>query len=80
VGVPDDRFGSRVAAAVQRRPGATVDEAELDAHLRDRLSGYKVPRSWAFVDRCQRLVSGKPDYAWARDAVVGATAAESTSR
>jgi 3-oxocholest-4-en-26-oate---CoA ligase len=86
VGVPDDRFGSRVAAVVARRPGvsAGVDEdryaSVLEAHVRDRLSGYKVPRSWAFVDACQRLVSGKPDYPWARQVVTGESAAGSISR
>src|SRR5205085_336723 len=70
VGVPDERFGSRVAAVVAWRPGAVPPgedggAAVLDAHVRQLLSGYKVPRSWTFVERCQRLVSGKPDYRWA---------------
>jgi acyl-CoA synthetase (AMP-forming)/AMP-acid ligase II len=70
VGVPDERFGSRVAAVVAWRPGAAPPgedggAAVLDAHVRQLLSGYKVPRSWTFVERCQRLVSGKPDYRWA---------------
>jgi acyl-CoA synthetase (AMP-forming)/AMP-acid ligase II len=74
VGVPDERFGSRVAAVVARRPaagppGRETDGTVLEEHLRARLAGYKVPRSWVFVDRCQRLVSGKPDYRWAREMV-----------
>jgi acyl-CoA synthetase (AMP-forming)/AMP-acid ligase II len=69
VGVPDERFGERVAAVIALRPGAatpTVDE--LGAHCRLHLSGYKVPHTWTTVDRCERMPTGKPDYAWARRA------------
>jgi acyl-CoA synthetase (AMP-forming)/AMP-acid ligase II len=67
VGVPDERFGQRVAAVVSLRPDvdAPTDD-ELDRFIRDLLSGYKVPRRWVRVDCCERLPTGKPDYAWAR--------------
>ncbi|GGK64145.1 fatty-acyl-CoA synthase [Sphaerisporangium melleum] len=65
-GVPDERWGSRVAAVVEPRAGAGPTVAELDAHCRERLSGYKVPRSYAFVDRMVRTPAGKADYRWAR--------------
>jgi len=64
-GIPDDRWGSRVAAVVQPAPGATPTPADLDAHCRARLSGYKVPRTYAFVDEMVRSPSGKADYRWA---------------
>ena len=79
VGIPDDRFGQRVVAVVARRTpsgpaqgsgpeGRTrVGEEELGAHARAHLSGYKVPRTWVWVDRCERLPTGKPDYAWASE-------------
>jgi acyl-CoA synthetase (AMP-forming)/AMP-acid ligase II len=64
-GVPDERFGERVAAVVQ--PYGDAPSAErLDAHCRARLSGYKVPRTYAFVDRLERSPAGKADYRWAR--------------
>jgi fatty-acyl-CoA synthase len=73
VGVPDERFGQRVAAAVAVRPGVVVPTgAELAAHAREHLAGYKVPRDWAFGGQVARSASGKPDYAWARAAVLGA--------
>ncbi|QYC38944.1 Long-chain-fatty-acid--CoA ligase FadD19 [Nonomuraea coxensis DSM 45129] len=68
-GVPDERWGNRVAAVVEPRPGAELTAAELDAHCRTRLSGYKVPRSYAFVDRMVRSPAGKADYRWAREIV-----------
>jgi acyl-CoA synthetase (AMP-forming)/AMP-acid ligase II len=68
VGVPDDRFGQRVAAVVSLRDGALEQsDEELAAHARSHISGYKVPRLWVRVDACRRLPTGKPDYAWARD-------------
>ncbi|HLU74122.1 MAG TPA: acyl-CoA synthetase [Nonomuraea sp.] len=71
-GVPDERWGSRVAAVVEPRPGAEVTAGDLDAHCRKQLSGYKVPRSYAFVPRVERSPSGKADYRWARETVLAA--------
>jgi acyl-CoA synthetase (AMP-forming)/AMP-acid ligase II len=67
VGVPDPRWGSKVAAVVALQPGAAADGAALEAHCREKLAGYKVPRAWTFVDEVQRSPSGKADYAWAKD-------------
>ncbi|WP_336207874.1 acyl-CoA synthetase [Nonomuraea sp. LPB2021202275-12-8] len=69
-GVPDERWGSRVAAVVEARPGTDVTEAELDAHCRQLLSGYKVPRTYAFVTEMVRSPAGKADYRWARETVI----------
>ncbi len=66
IGVPDDRLGQRVAALIQVRPGAAADSAALQAHVHDRLAGYKVPRTIWFVESIGRTVSGKADYRWAR--------------
>ena len=63
-GVPDRRWGSRVAAVVQPG-GRTPSTQELDAHCRRHLSGYKVPRVYAFVEEMKRSPAGKADYRWA---------------
>lgn len=65
VGVPDDRWGQRVAAVVQPRPGASPTLQSLDSHCRAHLAGYKVPRELHVVERVQRSEAGKPDYRWA---------------
>jgi 3-oxocholest-4-en-26-oate---CoA ligase len=71
IGVPDPRLGQRVAALVQPREGAAVDLAALEAHLRGLIAGYKIPRSTWLVGAIGRTVSGKADYAWARQHVAG---------
>jgi acyl-CoA synthetase (AMP-forming)/AMP-acid ligase II len=66
VGVPDARWGERVAAVVQPRPGAAPTLPDLEAHCRARVAGYKVPRALVLVAELVRSPSGKPDYPWAR--------------
>lgn len=62
VGVPNERFGEAVSAAVELQPGAHVTEAELIEHVRGRLAAYKAPRHVRFVDTIGRTPSGKMDY------------------
>jgi acyl-CoA synthetase (AMP-forming)/AMP-acid ligase II len=62
VGVPDERWGERVCALLQPRPGRKPALEALQAHCRDRLAGYKVPRALLLVDEVPRLPNGKPDY------------------
>ena len=66
IGVPDARLGQRVAAVVQPRPDRTVGLPDLDAHVRQTIAGYKVPRSLWLVDSVKRTPAGKPDYRWAQ--------------
>jgi len=66
VGVPDERWGQRVAAVVQPRPGHQVDLGDLQDHCRARIARYKVPRELHLVDEIVRSPSGKPDYRWAQ--------------
>ena len=66
VGVPDERWGERVAAVVEVRPGHDVTLEELDVHAREHIAGYKVPRELHVVDKIERSPSGKPDYRWAK--------------
>lgn len=67
VGVPDEKWGERVAAVVQLRPGASLTLGGLDEHCRSRIAGYKIPRQLTIVDTVARHPSGKPDFPWARE-------------
>jgi len=70
VGVPDERWGERVAAVVQPRTGSAVTLEEIQEHARRRVAGYKVPRELHLVDEVRRQPSGKPDYPWAKEVAV----------
>jgi acyl-CoA synthetase (AMP-forming)/AMP-acid ligase II len=65
VGVPDERWGSAVAAVVQPTPGSSPTLEDLTAHARSKLAGYKLPRHLVLVDEIVRSPAGKPDYPWA---------------
>lgn len=65
VGIPDERWGETIHAVVQLKPSAdadapdAVDSSVLEAHCRERIAGFKIPRSWAFVDELPKTAFGK---------------------
>ncbi len=50
VAKPDDKWGETPVAFVELRPGATASAAELIAHCKSLLAGYKVPREVRFEE------------------------------
>ena len=66
VGVPDERFGERVAAVVSLDEGASVTADQLTASCRAHLAAYKAPRQIVFVDGVPRAPNGKADYRTAK--------------
>ena len=66
VGVADERWGERVAAVVQARPGTTPTLESIQEHCRKHVAGYKVPRQLTLVDQMVRSPAGKSDYRWAK--------------
>ena len=62
IGVPDDEYGEQVKAVVQPVEGVVGDDDladELTAMCREKLAGYKRPRSFDWVDRLPRSEAGK---------------------
>ena len=71
VGVPDERWGERVAAVVKARGDAKPTAEELAEHARTTIAGYKVPKEVHLVDEIVRSPSGKADYRWAKSIALG---------
>jgi acyl-CoA synthetase (AMP-forming)/AMP-acid ligase II len=83
VGVPDDRFGTRVAAVVQVAPGVHLNEQDVIDHVGASLADHKRPRQVVFVEKVPRTPAGKADRARARTMVEAAQLAplaEATSK
>ena len=59
VGVPDERWGEAVKACIILKETAQADEADLIRFARERLAGYKVPKSVTFYDAFPLVPSGK---------------------
>lgn len=59
IGVPDERWGEAVKAVVVLKPGAQVTAEELISFARERIAGFKVPKSVDFVSALPRNPSGK---------------------
>jgi acyl-CoA synthetase (AMP-forming)/AMP-acid ligase II len=59
IGVPDARWGEAVKAIVVLKPGAELDIADIERHARERIAGYKIPRSYEVVSALPRNASGK---------------------
>lgn len=60
IGIPHQVLGEEVGAVVHTAPGAGVTEAELKAHVAERLAGFKVPvRIWFFEEPLPRNPAGK---------------------
>ena len=47
-GIPSERWGEEVRAAIVLRVGCTAEESELLAFCRERIGGYKVPKAIDF--------------------------------
>jgi acyl-CoA synthetase (AMP-forming)/AMP-acid ligase II len=59
IGVPDERWGEAVKAVVVRKPDTRLTPAELIGWARERIAGYKLPKSVDFIDALPRNPTGK---------------------
>jgi benzoate-CoA ligase len=59
IGVPDAEGLTKSKAFVVLKPGASADEAELKAFVKDRLAPYKYPRAIEFVGELPKTATGK---------------------
>ncbi|MBW1985579.1 MAG: long-chain fatty acid--CoA ligase [Deltaproteobacteria bacterium] len=59
IGVPDEYRGETVKAYIVPKPGETVTEEELNSFCRERLTAYKVPKIYEFIDELPKSAVGK---------------------
>jgi acyl-CoA synthetase (AMP-forming)/AMP-acid ligase II len=60
VGTPDEEWGQQVVAVVVPHAGTTLDDADLAAHVKERLAYFKVPSRWVVrTEPLPRNASGK---------------------
>jgi len=59
IGVPDERFGHRLAAFVVLQPEGGVDVSALREYLKDRVSRFEQPRDIHIVSSIPRNAAGK---------------------
>ncbi|MBW1815241.1 MAG: long-chain fatty acid--CoA ligase, partial [Deltaproteobacteria bacterium] len=59
IGVPDEYRGETVKAYIVPKPGETLTEEELNSFCRERLSAYKVPKIYEFIDELPKSAVGK---------------------
>ena len=71
-GIPHERFGEELAAHVMVKSGQTLDVAELQSFVGERLASFKVPTRITVVnEQLPRNASGKILKRELRDSVVG---------
>jgi acyl-CoA synthetase (AMP-forming)/AMP-acid ligase II len=59
IGIPDAKWGEAVKACVVLKPDTAPSEAEIIAHARLHIAGYKCPKSVDFIAALPRNPSGK---------------------
>jgi len=72
VGLPDEKWGESVTGVVTLEAGKQATEAELRAHVRERLAGYKTPKRIVFTAAPMRAPNGKADYKTAKQTAIAA--------
>ncbi len=59
-GIPDERLGEIVGAAIVLHPGATLTDEEMQGFLAARIAKYKIPsRIWFLPEHLPRNANGK---------------------
>ena len=71
IGMPDDKWGEAVKAIVVMKPGKTATATDIINFTRERIAGFKTPKTVDFIDGAAAQPSGK---------ILGGTCATPTGR
>ena len=69
-GVPDEKYGERVAAAIIKKRDASLTEEDVKEYCRENIAHYKVPEYVDFVEEYPMTASGKIQKYKLREAAV----------
>jgi len=69
-GVPDEKYGEGVAAAVRKRPGSELSSEDVREYCRGEIAHYKIPAYVDFVEDYPMTASGKIQKYRLREAAV----------
>src|ERR687896_546519 len=69
-GVPDEKYGERVAAAIIKKKDASLTEEDVKEYCRENIAHYKVPEYVDFVEEYPMTASGKIQKYKLREAAV----------
>jgi fatty-acyl-CoA synthase len=59
IGVPSEKYGEEVMAWIKLRAGVSMSAERLRGMCEGRISTFKIPRHWKFVDAFPMTVTGK---------------------
>jgi fatty-acyl-CoA synthase len=79
IGVPSEKYGEEVMAWVKPKPGVTLAQEELVKFCTGRISTFKIPKYWKFVDAFPMTVTGKVQKFRMREVAVSELGLESVA-
>jgi len=59
IGIPDEKWGEAVKAIIVPKPGLKIDEDHVISFVRERIAGFKTPKSIDVIEIMPRNASGK---------------------
>ena len=59
IGLPDEEWGESIKAVVVLKEGKPCSEEEIITYCKEKLAGFKIPKSVDFVDELPRSPTGK---------------------
>jgi fatty-acyl-CoA synthase len=59
IGVPDKKFGEKVAACIQLKEGQSLSADQLKDYCKGKIAHFKIPEYFLFVDEYPMTASGK---------------------